>query len=1592
MNMNRIWLLIIVTLFLSATQVMAQAPEVTHIYPGAGINEQSITARIYGDDFEVSAISSVKLVKTGYPDISGTSINVVSQVYLTCSFDLTGGSTGLYDLVVTNTSGEDTLPRCFTVYARSDPPYPWVKTTVGSGDDDMFGVAVGDGDGDGEIEVYAANKDNHMYQFKWNGSSWDRTDMGFGGDAMNGVAVGDGNGDGEIEVYGANWDSHMYQFKWNGSSWDRTDMGFGTDYMTAVAVGDGDGDGEIEVYGANYDNSVYQFKWNGSSWDKTVVGPGTYAVAIGDGNGDEEMEVYSSHWDGNVYQHKWNGSSWNTTPVSPGMGIGGKYGVAVGDGNGDGEMEVYGAHYTHNIFQFKWNGSNWLIEDLPSGQHYMTDVCVGDGNGDGGVKVYGANYDRRMIYQFEWNGSDWDKTDMGSLGGGNIFTGMFGVAVGDGNEDGEMEVYGASIENKIFQFKPAFAPDITLSRTSYYFGTVLLGDSLDWEDLVIKNMGVDTLFVDSIIPDTTAFIVIDPSFPNTILPDDSILVTVRFKPLGVGLIINSPLGIYSNDPDETILYIILAGNCDTLPDIVLSDTTHDFGEVAIGDSLDWQGLVIKNKGWETLVIDSLISDTAAFIIVDPLFPDSIRSVNYVDSIVVTIRFKPSINDTINGTVRVYSSDRNQPVVDVSLTGIGLSEDVIPPTPFSLISPSDSAILANTRPTFIWEASSDTLSGLKEYEVYIDDILRHTVTDTTWLADYDLPEGWHKWYVVAYDSAGNARQSTETWPVLIDTTSPSVVVLILPFDEAYLNNSTVNFVWNSSIDNLSGIDYYVLQYSSDNTFSSGVVETTLVDTTFTTILTDTTYYWKVRAIDKATNQSDWSSVWSFEIDTQIPNAPTLISPVGGIYFNNHEVVFEWSAVQMLGLGPKGSRSPIKYVLQIDTSISFSNPVVVDTGANTYDTLTLDEDRYYWRVKAYDLSGNESPFSASDSFGVDLTAPSAVTLISPSDGAYLNESTIDFVWNKANDALSGIDYYVLQYTVNSSFSSGVVETTLVDTTFTTALSDTTYYWRVKARDRATNQSNWSSVWSFEIDTQAPSTPMLISPVGGVYLNNSVIGFEWSGVQMFGFGFGRDRSPIKYVLQVDTSISFSMPVAVDTVTNTYDTLVLSEDNYFWRVRAYDFAGNESPFSAPDSFGVDLTAPSAPVLISPGNGTLLNTNNPTFIWHKSIDNLSGIDHYLLQYDTDGSFSNPITTSISDTIYTSYLPDSLYYWRVKAVDRATNQGNWSSVWSFEIDTQTPNAPILISPIDGIYLSDILVTFEWTEVTNLPFSIGRIQKVNNNNRSEWILDSQVMYILQIDTLLGFTSPLITDTLNTTSTTLSLYENSPFYWRVKAYDLAGNQGPYANPESFGVDITAPLIESTTVWSDTSFVGPFEIRTKVTDDLSGVDSVILYYKRNEDPEWLSVVMNPSGSPDWYLDSIPSVSNPDDTVRYYVEALDASQPGNGATDPEGAPTNYYWFIANYDPGIMESEDQPAFFTFGLKSNPAKGKAVFNLALPQAALIMLRIYDVSGRLIDTPITGKRSAGTYEITWTPKTNAGVYFYALKSSWGNETGKILFVR
>lgn len=119
------------------------------------------------------------------------------------------------------------------------------------------------------------------------------------------------------------------------------------------------------------------------------------------------------------------------------------------------------------------------------------------------------------------------------------------------------------------------------------------------------------------------------------------------------------------------------------------------------------------------------------------------------------------------------------------------------------------------------------------------------------------------------------------------------------------------------------------------------------------------------------------------------------------------------------------------------------------------------------------------------------------------------------------------------------------------------------------------------------------------------------------------------------------------------------------------------------------DIWAPSAPILISPEDESLLKDGTPTFIWQQSSDNV-GVHHYVLYLDNVIYFDQISTSQNSnddyDLIYdsdsgqyslspTEIIDDGYHTWTIYAYDSAGNY-NYSATWSFTIDTLSPNFDI----------------------------------------------------------------------------------------------------------------------------------------------------------------------------------------------------------------------------------------------------------------------------------------------------------------------------
>jgi hypothetical protein len=108
------------------------------------------------------------------------------------------------------------------------------------------------------------------------------------------------------------------------------------------------------------------------------------------------------------------------------------------------------------------------------------------------------------------------------------------------------------------------------------------------------------------------------------------------------------------------------------------------------------------------------------------------------------------------------------------------------------------------------------------------------------------------------------------------------------------------------------------------------------------------------------------------------------------------------------------------------------------------------------------------------------------------------------------------------------------------------------------------------TFKTETQPPPVPRAVSPEAGSklgFLGNTVVTFVWTAVE--------DPSGVSYILEISNGPEFSgAMLRKDSLTKAQYMLTkdeaLQDGSYYWRVKAVDGVGNESPWTTGQLFKV--------------------------------------------------------------------------------------------------------------------------------------------------------------------------------------------------------------------------------------------------------------------------------------------------------------------------------------------------------------------------------------------------------------------------------------
>lgn len=241
--------------------------------------------------------------------------------------------------------------------------------------------------------------------------------------------------------------------------------------------------------------------------------------------------------------------------------------------------------------------------------------------------------------------------------------------------------------------------------------------------------------------------------------------------------------------------------------------------------------------------------------------------------------------------------------------------------------------------FSWQAVQDP-SGVSYVLEYADNPgwqnLKTLQVDTPYATVENLTTGTWYWRVKAVDGVGNESTWAQENPLKVDATAPDMPAEGLT---VVAHGTAAQLSWEAARD-ASGIASYLVEYATSEDFSGEVqrMRVSSPGAAFYTLAENTTYYWRVAAVDGAGNIGEWVEGDSFRtgvanVADDAPDAAQRIilsDPAGG-ESHNITLVRDWvgfdDARDFYAFTAKGTGS---YVIGLTGDTPLGTPVYLRVG--------------------------------------------------------------------------------------------------------------------------------------------------------------------------------------------------------------------------------------------------------------------------------------------------------------------------------------------------------------------------------------------------------------------------------------------------------------------------------------------------------------------------------------------------------------------------------------------------------------------------------------------------------------------------------------
>ncbi|MDQ7778857.1 MAG: PKD domain-containing protein [Planctomycetota bacterium] len=453
------------------------------------------------------------------------------------------------------------------------------------------------------------------------------------------------------------------------------------------------------------------------------------------------------------------------------------------------------------------------------------------------------------------------------------------------------------------------------------------------------------------------------------------------------------------------------------------------------------------------------------------------------------------------------------------------------------------------------------------------------------------------------------------------------------------------------------------------------------------------------------------------------------------------------------------------------------------------------------------------------------------------------------------------------------------------------NTTYYWRIKFRNSAGLETNWSvsaefMTGSFTLDSVVLVDADLVGSPDPEFTNAQTIDISTT------FTGG---PPADIMLSEDPGFSgASWQSYASPISYTFSNATNELKTVYCKLRNSYGSETTSGFDDIELDTVPPTILSNTLLFPAGGDELLGGATESVDWTDTDITDPNLKPFpiCLYLSTNGGSTWPDTIDVDQPNTGTYAPWNVPFYntdqarvRLEAYDWAGNAGIDTSDSNFTIDSSGPSVPSLASPNHGDFINVDAPLLDWSDSTdNL---------------------TGVTYTLEVDDDPFFGSPDIFQSGLGVSEfqVIAPLSEVTWYWQVEAVDGVGNGSGFSPSQEFTIDITPPGMPGLVAPPDTGLVGTFtptlswnptgdpsgETYTVQVDDAATFTPPLEFTITDLSDTWIITGTLPPGTHYWRVMATDGATNPGPWSAIW--SFDALQFGiDNASLPSGAVGFYY------------------------------------------------------------------------------------------------------